>query len=78
MEKKYKLTNEIINVDGYTFYRIEALRDFSDVKKGDKGGFVENEENLSQNGDCWVYNNAKVFDNAKVYCLLYTSPSPRD
>lgn len=67
MEKKYKLTNEIINVDGYTFYRIEALRDFSDVKKGDKGGFVENEENLSQNGDCWVYNNAKVFDNAKVY-----------
>lgn len=67
MDKKYKLTNEIINVDGYTFYRIEALRDFSDVKKGDKGGFIENEENLSQNGDCWVYNDAKVFDNAKVY-----------
>ena len=67
MNKKYKLTNEIINVDGYTFYRIKALKDFSNVKKGDKGGFVENEENLSQNGNCWVYNDAKVFDNAKVY-----------
>ena len=67
MNKKYKLTNEIINVDGYTFYRIKALKDFSNVKKGDKGGFVENEENLSQNGNCWIYNDAKVFDNAKVY-----------
>lgn len=67
MDKKYKLTNEIINVGGYTFYRIEALRDFSDVKKGDKGGFVENEENLSQRGNCWIYDNAVVYSNTKVY-----------
>ena len=44
MEKKYKLTEETINVNGRTLYRIEALRDFNDVKKGDKGGFVEDEE----------------------------------
>lgn len=64
--KKYKLTDETIQVDGHTLHRIEALTDFSGVHKGDKGGFVENENNLSQDGDCWVYNNAKVFSNAVV------------
>ena len=66
MEKKYKLTEETINVGDKTLHRIEALRDFCDVKKGDKGGFVEKEENLSQSGDCWVYDKAKVYDNAQV------------
>ena len=64
---KYKLTEETINVNGITLYRIEALKDFSDVKKGDNGGFLEKEDNLSQSGDCWVYGNAKVYDNAVVY-----------
>ena len=54
MEKKYKLTEETINIANKTLYRIEALKDFANVKKGDKGGFVEKEENLSQSGDCWV------------------------
>ena len=67
MEKKYKLTKETINVFNKTLYRIEALRDFNDVEKGDKGGFVEKEENLSQDGNCWVYGNAKVCDKAMVY-----------
>ena len=65
--KKYKLTEETIIVNGRTLYRIEALRDFANVKKGDKGGFVEKENNLSQYGDSWVYDNAKVFGNAEVY-----------
>ena len=68
MEKKYKLTEETINIGGTALYRIEALRDFGDVKKGDKGGFIEKEENLSQSDDCWVYDDAKVYDNAMVYC----------
>ena len=67
MEKKYKLTEETINVNGKTLYRIKSLKDFGNVKKGDKGGFVEKEENLSQSGDCWVYDNAKVYNNAKVF-----------
>ena len=66
MEKKYKLTEETINVDGRTLHRIEALKDFGNVKKRDKGGFVEKEENLSQRDDCWVYDNAKVYGNASV------------
>lgn len=49
MEKKYRLLeNDIIRVGGRTLYRIEALRDFADVEKGDKGGYVESEDNLSQ------------------------------
>ena len=64
---KYKLTKETISVDGKTLYRIEALKDFSDVKKGDKGGFVENEDNLSQSDECWVYDDAAVYGNARVF-----------
>ena len=67
MEQKYKLTEETINVEGKTLYHIEALRDFGDVKKGDKGGFIEKEDNLSQSDNCWVYGNAKVCDKAMVY-----------
>ena len=67
MEIKYKLTEESINYFGKTLYRIEALKDFDIVKKGDKGGYVESEENLSQEEDCWVFDNAKVFDSAVVY-----------
>ena len=67
MEKKYKLTEETINVDGRTLYRIEALKDFNDVKKGDKGGFIENENNLTQYGKCWVYDNAEVSGYAIVH-----------
>ena len=65
--KKYKITEETINVYGRILHRIEALRDFNDVKKGDKGGFIEKEDNLSQNGNCWIYNDAKVCSLAKVY-----------
>ena len=67
MEKKYKLTEETIEVNGITLYRIEAVRDFANIKKGDKGGFIENEKNLSQRGDCWVYENAKVYGKARVF-----------
>ena len=66
MEKKYKLTEETINAEGRTLHRIEALKDFGNVKKGDKGGFIEKEENLSQSGDCWVYDDAMVYGNALV------------
>ena len=48
-------------------HRIRALKDFGDVKKGDLGGFVENENNLSRIGNCWIYNDAKIFENAKVF-----------
>ena len=64
--KKYKLTDETTDVLGITLHRVKALKDFDDVKKGELGGYVESERNLSQAGNCWVYGNAKVCDNAKV------------
>ena len=66
-EKKYKFTNETITFLGKVLRRIEALKDFTDVKKGDKGGFIESEKNLSQKGNCWIYDNAIVYENAKIY-----------
>lgn len=66
-EKKYViLENETIEVNLRVLYRIQALKNFSDVKKGDKGGWVEGYHNLSQGGDCWVYDEACVYDFALV------------
>ena len=64
---KYKLTNNTIQYNRRTLYQIEALKDFGNVRKGDLGGWIEKEDNLSQEGDCWVYENAKVYGSAKVY-----------
>lgn len=67
MNKKYELTNEIILFNGKTtLYRIRALANFNNVRKGDLGGYVESEENLSSSGWCWLYENSKVYENAKV------------
>lgn len=69
--RKYRLTDETITVERngmeVTLHRIEALRDFADVKVGDKGGFVEREANLSHEGDCWIYDDAEVYGNAEIY-----------
>ena len=67
MNKKYKLTKETKEYYGITFYRIEALKDFCDVKRGDKGGWIKEENNLSQDDNCWVFGNAQVSGDARVY-----------
>lgn len=33
MKKKYKLTEETLEIDGHVLHRIIALRDFGEVKK---------------------------------------------
>ena len=67
MNKKYELLrNDYIEYEGRTVYRRKALRDFGNVKAGDLGGYIEKEENLSHYGDCWVYDEAKVCENAEV------------
>ena len=67
MELKYKITDECKVFGEITLHRIEALKDFNDVKKGDKGGYIEKENNFSQYGDAWVYGDAEVYGDAKVY-----------
>lgn len=64
---KYKVDYEDkIKYGGRILYRIVALRDFSDVKAGDRGGYVQSERNLSQQGDCWIYDEAMAMDNTLV------------
>lgn len=76
IEKKY----EMIETRG-RMYRIKALRDFGDVKKGDLGGFIQKEENLSHLSNCWIYDkavvcdNAHICDNAKVKDSAYVTDS---
>jgi len=62
-EQKY----ELIESDLPNLYRIKALKNFNDVRKGNIGGYVENENNLAQEGNCWIYDNAQVRDDARVY-----------
>ena len=68
--KKYELTNETKTLaDGTVLHRIRALRDIPrfGVKAGELGGFIEGENNLSQDGDAWVSGNAEVFGDAEIY-----------
>jgi len=63
---KYEILNESRIVDGRKVYRIRSLKDFANVSKGDLGGWVERETNLSQQGDCWIYGEAVSMENAVV------------
>ena len=62
MNKKYRILTS-----GKDKGRIQALRDFDTVKKGDVGGFVESENNLSHEGNAWVSDDARIYGNAQVY-----------
>ena len=65
--KKYELTTETLQLAGRTLHRIKAVKDFGSVKAGELGGWIESEENLSQDDNAWIYGEAMVFDNAKVF-----------
>jgi carbonic anhydrase/acetyltransferase-like protein (isoleucine patch superfamily) len=61
MGPKYEFTAETMNRDGHILHRIKRLSD-------DKlCGWIEKEENLSQEGNCWVDGNATVYGDAQVY-----------
>lgn len=63
---KYRLTDETIRLGRRILHRIECIEAFAYVKAGDKGGWIEEEGNLSQKDGAWVYGNAKVYGNAQV------------
>lgn len=72
-DKKYELlTDDTITFCGKNLYRIRALKDFKKekgsyyVKKGELGGYVASEKNLSHEGTAWVTDKALVTDNALV------------
>ena len=63
---KYKIT-EIEHPKYPWLHRIQALIDVNEkVPEGTLGGFVENENNLSQEGTCWIYDDAICCENGEV------------
>lgn len=70
--QKYELIQEDqMCVLGKTLKRIKACKDFTTfrgdvIRKGDRGGYVENESNLSQEGNCWIFESGTVTGNATV------------
>lgn len=86
VQRKYYLTGETKRTtDDRVLRRIRAARDIPEigVKKGDLGGFIEKDWNLSHAGTCWihsydygdgelegeamVYGSARVIEDAQIY-----------
>lgn len=73
-DKKFVLSEEPVKrtIDGYEYllYRIVATKSFSTpyrkINAGDFGGLVSSEENLSQDGNCWIFYDAIVVEDAFV------------
>lgn len=63
---KYRLTDDTIEFSGNTLHRIEAVRDFGNVKAGERGGYIQTEDNLSHFGHCWIYDTSIACENAVV------------
>lgn len=71
---KYIQVFHPITYEKVTLFQIRALKSFTNrnpatgeefiVKKGDHGGYIAGEHNLSQEGTCWVTGKSKMFDNA--------------
>jgi hypothetical protein len=66
--KKYKLLkNHKIEHAGITLYRIQALKDFGDVKAGDLGGYVQSERNLDHGANAWIHDDSKAYGNSRIW-----------
>jgi carbonic anhydrase/acetyltransferase-like protein (isoleucine patch superfamily) len=73
--KKYELSENSRDINGVTVYQIRALKtmdfvnsigDTITVEPGDLGGYVQSEDNLSQSGNCWVFDNAVVMNESTL------------
>jgi len=59
-KRKYEFTGKTVE------YRDATLRQIRRLSDGAIGGWIESEQNLSHEGDCWVFGNARVYGNARV------------
>lgn len=67
------ISDEEMSIVEIKLYRIQALKTFTKpggynpvVHVGELGGYVEAEDNLSQDGNCWLFDKARVKDGGKV------------
>lgn len=64
---KYEIDKTLskINDQGVTLYRVRKISNDPN-SKGEIGGWVETENNLSQQGKCWIYDEVEVSGEAKI------------
>lgn len=68
---KYVMLPISTSFRGKTLYQIESTKvfsmvNFSMVNIGQRGGFIENERNMQENGLSWILDDSLVADNAKI------------
>ena len=72
MDKKYELLkDDYINHDKRILYRIKALITFLDIEgniinAGKLGGYIENEDNLSQEDESWIHGNSQAYGDTNI------------
>jgi carbonic anhydrase/acetyltransferase-like protein (isoleucine patch superfamily) len=68
MSKKFTLIkSDKVAWNGEALFQLKASISFGSVKKGELGGYVTKEENLSEDGNAWVSGDAQVSGDAWVY-----------
>ncbi len=67
MDKYRLLTSDTKVRFGTTYYRVQALKNFGDVRVGELGGYVNSEDCLSQEGDGWVSKNTYHYSPAHIF-----------
>ena len=66
--KKFELTTETkINICGKKLFRIKALISFGLIIAGEKGGWIEKEENLSQYGNAQFLTDSDIVNTSLSY-----------
>lgn len=75
-DKKYEFTGETINVNGHELHQIRYLTDIYTIgdfgkpsrilSEGEIGGWIEREENLSQDGGAFIDETSMIIGNSIV------------
>lgn len=65
---RYTMKYDLVPLNTSALFRIRALKDIegTSVKAGDLGGFVSDGNNLSQEGSCWIYDQASATGGSRV------------
>ena len=61
MDKRYEILDKTLNYKGHILHRVRRVSDCL------LGGWIESEDNLSQEGSCFVFGEAKVYGGARVF-----------
>ena len=78
MNKKYEFIGRTKEICGAVLHQIRAKKDFANVKKGEIGGWIERESNLSVYGNACVYGGkwgfSPLFIQGSKYSVCMYSP----